>query len=103
MSKFKVGDRVRYILYVPSGFTANEYAISHNNMECIITKSGVNLRHGNQVYKYKILFDDGESFCCLENELEPLQKRPELGTIEELKMITGGWTPGHVTKRKVNS
>ena len=101
MSKFKVGDKARFI---NSGYgkTQPELKLMFDEEVLIVDKFGSYINcDGDKCYG--IRFADSREAWVLEESLEPLQNRPELGTIEELKMITGGWTPGHVTKRKVNS
>ena len=98
MSKFKVGDMARY-----NGVNAKPNSYGSKHIGCEVTILSVD--NFDPVLTYEITFNGNteSNLWCRESSLEPLQKRPELGTIEELKMITGGWTPGHVTKRKVKS
>ena len=103
MSKFKVGDMARFT-GAGEGFFINsgENCVGHE----VLIVSNRYWSEEERRYCYDTICNicyPGEPVETWEESLEPLQKRPELGTIEELKMITGGWTPGHITKRKVNS
>ena len=98
MSKFNVGDRARY-----TAAAADPEARGHAYAGKEVTIVSVDINNPVDTYQINIIGRFGNYVWCREGSLEPILKRPELGTIEELKMITGGWTPGHVTKRKVNS
>ena len=103
MSKFKVGDKARFVRGIgikQHWIDAYGYLLGR---ECTIIAVPA-LPRSLVPCDCTIIIDGDNGYIHISfDSLEPLQKRPELGTIEELKMITGGWTPGHVTKRKVNS
>ena len=97
MSKFKFGDRARYIGR-PNGKAWPGKPI-HAGKECTVLNfySGQAVGQAVNVYisnGYWVVFDnDEEKYVVEEDWLEPILKRPELGSIEELSNILGGWMP----------
>ena len=104
--KFKVGDSARYtgnaihpnLVYHYHKFIGQEVVILKADPETLSRSLGL-------ISSYEINipgYEGTPTTWTSEQSLEPLQKRPELGSIEELSKILGGWKPNErQTKREM--
>ena len=93
MAKFKTGDIARFVK-VPGC----NYEIG-NGTEHIghrVTITGDYRLDILGYGRYEVRCECGIIGTPLEETLEPIQKRPELGSVDELSKILGGWRPNQV-------
>lgn len=89
MAKFRVGDKARY---VGDYFHETTVVYGHIGYEMTIISE---IKFTKEGYAgYIVSCQCGSNHNALASSLEPILKRPELGLIEELSQILGGWKPG---------
>lgn len=89
MKRFKVGDRARIIASAP-------IRDKYRGRECTVALVGnFPTIHGHRDYVIEV--DGIGPATILDEGLEPIQKRPEAGSWDEVEKLTG-WNP---TKEKV--
>ena len=96
MAKFRVGERVRW---VGSSNVHNEEAIPFVGRPGTVEALPAlweceNFGKKSYAFGYAVQIDGApRPFVCAENELEPLQKRPELGSWDADVFVRLGWNP----------